>query len=535
MFYSFLFSNFIFHELFAHSLFFITKVNRNATLANRAFASEILQQLGDIQVAFITLLAYPKSKQLARESCCLGLAACQGLADAARDSVSVSQDLNDRLLSAFGQTTNYGGSAMMETRAQADSRARENDAGGSAASLTESFGIDAEVGGVSGMTEAALGAYREMASASMALGRPDILYALMLLSVSHPLWCTTGPHDRYCAASLLGENSAVGNRNNAAEIRSALRPHLAKLIPRLLRACNDPNKQTREQMGTLWIGLTGGGAESRQAISQHLFTTMDTLTEDASNKLWRARVGACGALTEVIVGRSWDELGGGRAVLDDDDLFSPFKGLLISAGVRLLRMWRVAMRALDDVRISVRESGETLARGVRSLTIRLCDPSSTEKSVDGSILRLGLEERAKAEHDASAAASTALRWLVKNGLNQPCAEATGACVSTLLGIVEVVRPSILAPVLPELIDSLLMAMSGLEPAAFNYLQVRSAGQDPSGVTSDRLERVRLQMAQSGPIADALNKCLGMIPSMPLAVQKAVIPRLDSAIRCGAGE
>ena len=56
-------------------------------------------------------------------------------------------------------------------------------------------------------------------------------------------------------------------------------------------------------------------------ISQHLLSTVDSLLEDASSKLWRARVGACGALTDIIVGREWQELGDGGPVLNDDDLY----------------------------------------------------------------------------------------------------------------------------------------------------------------------------------------------------------------------
>jgi proteasome component ECM29 len=76
------------------------------------------------------------------------------------------------------------------------------------------------------------------------------------------------------------------------EFRSVLRPHLGKLIPRILRGCHDPNKQTKEQMISLWKGLTGGGADGRQAISQYLTTTFDSLIQECSSKLWRARVGA---------------------------------------------------------------------------------------------------------------------------------------------------------------------------------------------------------------------------------------------------
>lgn len=498
-----------------------------------------MQRLAEVQSAFITLLADPKGKQLARESCCLGLAACQGLAQAVTRAdepmkVRLSEELNDSLLHAFGQTTNFGGSALMETRSQNRVRRQQGDQESEANSaLTESFGIEAEVGGAAGLGEAALGAYREMAAAAVALGRSDVLYALLLLSISHPVWFTPGPRDRYSASSLLGENSLVGSRTNSAEMREALRPHLAKLIPRLLRACNDPNKQTREQMNTLWVGMTGGGAESRRAITEHLLPTIDVLIEDTSNKLWRARVGACGALAEVIVGRTWDELGGGSALLDDDDVFIRTSTFSTSAAVRLLRLWRVAVRALDDVRITVRESGESLVKSVRSLTIRLCDPSALLATANGT--KPTIIEQTKAEEASRAAAATALRWLVKHGLSQPCAEAVGACVSCLLGIVDVVQPVTLQPVLSELIGALLMAMSGLEPAALNYLQVRSAGQESGRETYEMLERARLQMAQSGPIAGALHKCLDMVPFVEPSAQKEVVTQLDSALRCAVGK
>lgn len=96
----------------------------------------------------------------------------------------------------------------------------------------------------------------------------------------------------FSASCLLGETLSVGTDTNSNEFRTALRPYLGKLIPRILRGCYDPNKQTKEQMASLWRGLTGGGADGRQAISQHLVTTVDALLSECSSKLWRARVGA---------------------------------------------------------------------------------------------------------------------------------------------------------------------------------------------------------------------------------------------------
>ena len=502
------------------------RVHQDSASLRREFVKTICEHLEEIQKAFLLLLADPKSKQISRESCQLGLAACYGLSCLSlrqRGDLATSSDasnaLNDSLLRAFGQTSNHGGSALMESRTQHEERL------GSAAanSLMETAGNEAEVGGAAGMSEAALGAFREMASASVVLGRPDILYSLMLLSVSLPLWQKSD----YNAATLLGKS--IDSSGDIGEIRIALRPHLEKLIPRLLRACNDPNKQTREQMSTLWIGLTGGGAEARSLINKYLLSTLDSLMEDAASKLWRARVGSCVALAEIIVGRSWQDLGGGGELDSFDDIGQDSH----CAASRLLRLYRVTIRSLDDVRLTVREAGAVLSRSVRSLTTRLCDPTIEKSDSSPYVIMTEGAVLGKVQSSSSAAA-TVLPWLVQIGLNQACAEAAGFSVSCLLSIVEVAKPQTLQPVLPQLIGSLLMSMSGLEPAALNYLQERAAGRDSTAGSYDRLERVRLQMAQSGPIAGALAKCIDMLKNVDLKCQKAVIPELDSALRCGAG-
>ncbi|KAL7549336.1 LOW QUALITY PROTEIN: hypothetical protein ACHAWF_012606 [Thalassiosira exigua] len=509
--------------------------NLDPSSTSRAFVQEVWDNLSLFQSSFIKLLADPKSKQLSRESCCKGLAACRGLASVITSSVGVDgeiqnqvESLNESLLKAFGQTTNYGGSLMQETSSQARERRNETDEN------NEANGEETQVGGAAGLSEAGLGAYREMASCALSLGNSDVLYLLMMLSTNHPLWLTSEVGYRYSAKALLGKAEGA----SIDELRVSLRPHLGKLIPKLLRACNDPSKQTREQMNNLWLALTGGGAESRAIVTQNLLSTLDSLIQDAGSKLWRARVGACGALADIIVGRSWEDLGGGGVEMDDEG-----SGSKPTASIRLLRLWRITMRALDDVRTPVRERGEVLGRGVRALTIRLCDPTASDLPHDSDAYISNAERIRRQEKSlisSEYAATVSLGFLVKDGLNQPCAEATGICVSCLLGIVDVAKPATLQPVLSQLIGSLLMAMSGLEPAALNYLQVRAAGNDTNqggGSGSDRydhLERMRLNLASSGPIAGALQKCLDMVRFIDLDAQKTLIPELDSALRKGAG-
>ena len=141
-------------------------------------------------------------------------------------------------------------------------------------------------------------------------------------------------------------------------------------------------------------------------------------------------------------------------MLDDEDIHTKVSD--VTAGIRLLRLWRVAMRALDDVRGTVRENGESLARTIRGLSIRLASPSLQEHGTT-----FTKEEIKSHELNAGAASATTLRWLIKNGLNQQCAEATGICLSTLVETIGVVKPKILQPLIPSLLFSLLLSMSGL--------------------------------------------------------------------------
>ncbi len=161
---------------------------------------EIARNIQLVQEAFIVLLTDPKATHLSREACCLGLAAVRGIAGAfGMETEGASADLTKRVLRAFGQTKFFCGSAFMETAAQAaERRATERGIESLARNETETtIGDENEVGGSSGIGEAALAAYREMAAASVALGRLDIFYGLLILSVSHPCWFSAERKDHY--------------------------------------------------------------------------------------------------------------------------------------------------------------------------------------------------------------------------------------------------------------------------------------------------------------------------------------------------
>ena len=494
-------------------------------------SGDVGELLGVFQSRFVKALADPKGKQLSRECACRGLAACYGLAKARGGGVG-GDEMNEKLLRAFGQTTNHGGSAMMESRVQEVERRAANaearTGGGMENALLnamEEHGSMTSEGGQAGVSEAALGAYREMAAAAVELGggggageeggseEKNLLYYLMCLSTTHTVWELEGNKVKYSASLLLGDGAEGGGGKMLERLRENMKPHLKKLTPKLLRACNDPNAQTREQMGVLWDALTGGKADGRQVIKDNLTFTIDSLCKDSTSRLWRARVGALGALADVFVGRDWKELGGGEKVVVGEDWVA---GLGVEgAADRLLELWRITMRGMDDVRGGVREAAGGVGKSLRSLTVRLCDVKSEGVN----------------EEEAAAAVTTILTWLLKYGLTQPCDEATGCCISTLLGVIEVAKAETLYIVLPKLVSSLICAMSGLEPNVLNYLAMRMGGSEEG---AEKLESLRLQMAQSGPIGDALNKCVDVIKFSKLEIQRDIVGELDFALRSCVG-
>jgi proteasome component ECM29 len=78
-----------------------------------------------------------------------------------------------------------------------------------------------------------------------------------------------------------------------------------------------------------------------------------------------------------------------------------------------------------------------------------------------------------------------------------------------------------------------MTMSGLEVVALNYLKMRAGGQNSNRF--EQLERIRLQTTYSGPISGVLTKFLEMVKCINSNTHKsAVVPKIDSVLRCGAG-
>ena len=76
--------------------------------------------------------------------------------------------------------------------------------------------------------------------------------------------------------------------------------------------------------------------------------------QEMGGRLWRNREASCNALADLLQGRRWPEL---KDKLND--------------------IWTMVLRAVDDIKESVRAAAASLVKTLRNLTLRLCDPQVT--------------------------------------------------------------------------------------------------------------------------------------------------------------
>ncbi|KAG5179440.1 proteasome stabiliser-domain-containing protein [Tribonema minus] len=124
---------------------------------------------------------------------------------------------------------------------------------------------------------------------------------------------------------------------------------------------------------------------------------------------------------------------------------------------------------------------------------------------------------------ASAAAAAAA------GLSLKCAAVAGLSLKTLQRVVAVADARALRPHLARLICTLVEGLSALEPQALQYMQFHAERQ--LGISADRMERLRLSAARSGPLQAALDRCCQHLDT-PSALE--LMPRLMGLLRGGVG-
>ncbi|GKC36223.1 proteasome-associated protein ECM29, partial [Tanacetum coccineum] len=311
---------------------------------------------------------------------------------------------------------------------------------------------------------------QELCNLANEMGQPDLIYKFMDLA-NHQ-------------ASLNSKRGAAFGFSKIAKLAGdALQPHLRQLVPRLVRYQYDPDKNVQDAMSHIWKSLV---ADSKKTIDEYLDLIIEDMLVQCLSRLWRSREASCLALADLIQGRKFDQV-----------------------GKHLKNIWIEAFRAMDDIKETVRTSGERLCRAVTSLTLRLCDISLTEIS------------------DAKKAMDVVLPLLLTDGIMSKVDDIRKASITIVTKLAKGAGIAI-RPHLSELVVCMLESLSSLEDQTLNYVERHA---ENAGIQTEKLENLRISIAKGSPLWETLSLCIEVVDDQSL---EQLVPRLSQLARSGVG-
>ncbi|KAJ6794863.1 proteasome-associated protein ECM29-like protein isoform X3 [Iris pallida] len=315
-----------------------------------------------------------------------------------------------------------------------------------------------------------LSTYKELCSLANEMGQPDLIYKFMDLA-------------NYQASLNSKRGAAFGFSKIAKHAGDALQPHLRALIPRLVRYQYDPDKNVQDAMAHIWKSIV---AEPKKTVDEYFDPIVDDLLTQSGSRLWRSREASCLALADIVQGRKFFQV-----------------------SKHLRRIWMTAFRAMDDIKETVRISGDSLCRAVSSLTIRLCDVSLT------------------AVPDASETMDIVLPFLLVEGIVSKVSSIQKASITMVMKLAKGAGAAI-RPHLPELVCCMLECLSSLEDQRLNYVELHAAN---VGIQAEKLENLRISVAKDSAMWETLDLCLKVVDAQSLSL---LVPRLAQLVRSGVG-
>ncbi|KAJ0985238.1 hypothetical protein J5N97_003594 [Dioscorea zingiberensis] len=315
-----------------------------------------------------------------------------------------------------------------------------------------------------------LSTYKELCSLANEMGQPDLIYKFMDLA-------------NYQASLNSKRGAAFGFSKIAKHAGDVLQPYLQLLIPRLVRYQYDPDKNVQDAMGHIWKSIV---ADTKKTIEEYFDIIMDDLLMQSGSRLWRSREASCLALADIIQGRKFDQV-----------------------SKYLKKIWTAAFRAMDDIKETVRNSGESLCRAVSSLTLRLCDLSLTAAS------------------DAGQTMDIVLPYLLVEGIVSKVSSIQKASIGIVMKLAKGAGVA-LRPHLPELVCCMLECLSSLEDQSFNYVELHA---ENVGIRAEKLDNLRIAVAKDSAMWETLDLCLKVVDKESLDL---LVPRLIQLVRSGVG-
>ncbi|KAF1315038.1 hypothetical protein FI667_g16256, partial [Globisporangium splendens] len=429
-------------------------------LGDKAFTSSLVET----HEFFVTMLN--DSNNIAKESAVKGLAylRLRALNMELGDQFSDSLFRRLRCFRAFA-TTIDSATGQEADNADTDASTPDNEAAAAAARVAAAAarGFNPSPASTTIGTTVENAAYREVSNLAADIGDPELMYALLYLSTTDPIW-----------QSLLDSPSS-GNAANKSKVFSFVKVDRAfrlsiiekagklwmgegysntnKLVPWLYLLKFHSNSKVAEVMNNLWNFAKGKfvttNSQEKTLLQQHwhvIFKFLLSRLETSRN--FKYREAACVALVDLLNGAD-------AAQLRDE----------------FLHLWKLSSAAVDDVMEAVCVVGLKLYRYMGELSLRIAASDEPCRKI-------------------------LLQFLIAEGIVSKNMVCRALGIDILLRLVKSLEAVSIQDSLATLILKLLEYLSSLEMPELQYAQFHVE-------KKDQLERLRVSISQSGPVGQLL--------------------------------
>lgn len=305
--------------------------------------------------------------------------------------------------------------------------------------------------GVMNTGDGSVSTYKDILNLASEVGDPSLVYKFMSLAKSTSLWSS-----RKGIAFGLG---AIMSKSSLEKLLLNDQATASKLIPKLYRYRFDPFTTVSRTMTDIWNSLI---TDSATIISVYFDNILNELLSGMSNKEWRVREASTLGLLNLMQ-------------TQPENKFSD----------KILDIWTMGFRTMDDIKESVREAGLKFTTSLSKILARSIDVNkgvSPEKSKQ--ILEIILPF-----------------FLGTKGINSDAEDVRKFALTTLLELVKNTGDSI-KPFAPQLVYEFTLLFSSIEPQVINYLSLNANNYN---VDSKVIDMHRKNGITGSPLYETIDK------------------------------
>ena len=302
--------------------------------------------------------------------------------------------------------------------------------------------------------------YKEIFNLSRSLKDPSFTYPLVNLG-------------HLFTISTLNPGKVLDLNSTKDRCISQLEAEYPNIIPKIFSFLHDPHLELQKTMTNIWNNLV---QDERKVIEQYFRPILAELKTLLGFNSWSVRMGSCLCLKDILISQPFD------AFVDD-----------------LPDLWKLVLRNLDDFKEAVRAAAGSACTSLSKITVKICTSSGNKEMAEKNIGIL-------------------LPLVLDYVVNSAVKEVQSICLATLVSITKYAG-QLVKPVIPELIVTLLNALSDLEPEQLSMLSV-VIKQDQ--LTQEKAESVRLDLSRSSPMMDTIKSCIEYVDAQVL---EQLVPKL----------